>query len=284
MTSRSWKIAHWFYLALLACLMPICVFLNMFPCSPVASNYTLRSIASLPDPRVVKCLNLKAVSLTTRTLHIVTDWLLVPVPLIIIYRLQMPLKKKLRLGFVFSVGIISSVAAIVRNVLINRVTTDLTCKSILSHTIACSSTLTSALDDYYAIYAWDVVDISFATIVASLPALNDLGETLGNKWKSLDAQAGSWSKIYIFGSSKGQDSAGSKGMSMTSRRPNGLSSKSEIVRQTDIELSASSAQRSNSHLTGDEDVAMDNFGVPPVHGQSWLHSSQVNSFATRQLG
>lgn len=30
------------------------------------------------------------------------------------------------------------------------------------------------LDDYYELYAWDVVDISFATIVASLPPLNGL--------------------------------------------------------------------------------------------------------------
>ena len=29
-------------------------------------------------------------------------------------------------------------------------------------------------DDYYAVYAWDVVDIFFATIVASLPALNGI--------------------------------------------------------------------------------------------------------------
>ena len=29
-------------------------------------------------------------------------------------------------------------------------------------------------DDYYELYTWDVVDISFATIVASLPPLNGL--------------------------------------------------------------------------------------------------------------
>lgn len=34
--------------------------------------------------------------------------------------------------------------------------------------------LTSELDDYYTIFAWDIVDISFAIIVASLPTLNGL--------------------------------------------------------------------------------------------------------------
>lgn len=32
--------------------------------------------------------------------------------------------------------------------------------------------LSGSLEDYYPIYAWDVVDIFFATVVASLPALN----------------------------------------------------------------------------------------------------------------
>lgn len=32
----------------------------------------------------------------------------------------------------------------------------------------------TGLDDYYQLYAWDVIDIFFATIVASLPVLNGL--------------------------------------------------------------------------------------------------------------
>ena len=109
--------------------MPICVFLNAFACSPVATTYTLQSIASLANPRTIKCLNQPAISLATRTLHIITDWLLLPVPLIILYRLQMPLKKKIRLGFLFCLGLTSSIATIVRNVLITSVHTDLTCES-----------------------------------------------------------------------------------------------------------------------------------------------------------
>lgn len=38
-------------------------------------------------------------------------------------------------------------------------------------------------DDYYDIYAWNVVDIAFATIVASLPALNSLEDTFVRKVK-----------------------------------------------------------------------------------------------------
>lgn len=34
--------------------------------------------------------------------------------------------------------------------------------------------MSTKIDDYYDVYAWDVVDIFFATVVASLPALNGL--------------------------------------------------------------------------------------------------------------
>lgn len=40
------------------------------------------------------------------------------------------------------------------------------------------------IDDYYELYAWDVVDIFFATVVASLPALNGVLELAISKTKS----------------------------------------------------------------------------------------------------
>ena len=134
MTSKNWQIAHWVYLALLGCLMPICVLLNIFPCSPIPTYFTLQSIARVPDPKTIRCLNQDAISLATRYSHIVTDWLLLPVPLIIIYRLQMPVGRKIRLMLVFCLGFISSAASIVRNVLVTRQTNqfDVTCEFLQS--------------------------------------------------------------------------------------------------------------------------------------------------------
>ena len=130
MTSKNWQIAHWTYLILLVSLMAICVFLNIFPCSPIATYFTLQSIAEVPDPTTIKCLNQNAISLATRICHIVTDWLLLPVPLIIIWRLQMPFSRKIRLMLVFCVGFISSLASIIRCVLVEERTSDIdiTCK------------------------------------------------------------------------------------------------------------------------------------------------------------
>lgn len=129
MTSKRWQTAHWTYLALLLCLFPICVSLNIFTCKPFATGFTLQAIAKVQDPRKIKCLNADAISLSTRYFHIVTDWLLLPVPLIIIWRLQMPLPRKIRLMLVFLVGLVSSFASIVRNVLVSETKLDYTCKS-----------------------------------------------------------------------------------------------------------------------------------------------------------
>jgi len=131
MTFRSWRIAHWTYLAILLVLMPISVFLNMFQCSPVAAGYSLKAIAVMPNPRQIVCLNRNAISLAIRSLHIITDFALLCVPIIVVCRLQLPVKKKFRLCIVFCVGGVSCIASVVRNVIILHPTTDLTCKSFI---------------------------------------------------------------------------------------------------------------------------------------------------------
>ena len=131
MTSKRWQITHWISLALLITIMPICIFLNTFPCLPIAALYNLQAI---PDAPVIKCLDLNKISLATRILHIVTDWLLIPIPIIVIWQLQMSLSKKIRLMLVFVIGVMSSIAGIIRNVLTERdiwaqkISFDVTCK------------------------------------------------------------------------------------------------------------------------------------------------------------
>ena len=128
MTSKNWQKAHWTYFTILVILMVTCIFLNIFSCSPIATAFTLSSIGKMEDPRKIECLDRNAISLATRAVHIITDWLLLPVPLIIVWRLQMPLRKRIKLMLVFGIGLISSIASIVRNILSERATIDVTCK------------------------------------------------------------------------------------------------------------------------------------------------------------
>lgn len=129
-TSKKWQITHWLYLALLMTILPICVFLYIFVCSPVIASFSIRAFAKLPDPRTVKCLNIYSIILATRFLHIITDWLMLPVPLIIIWRLRMPVSRKIRPMLVFCIGVVSSIASIMRSVLIFQAHPDFTCTSL----------------------------------------------------------------------------------------------------------------------------------------------------------
>lgn len=129
LTSYKWLYGHWAFLAILACLMPICVFITTFSCSPIVAMSSPQYTGTIGTPRTTVCLDEDAVGHFTRIAHVVTDWLLLPVPLIVVRRLRMPLARKVRLMFVFCIGLMSSVASIVRIILSQRVTTDLTCKS-----------------------------------------------------------------------------------------------------------------------------------------------------------
>ena len=127
MTSRRWQIAHYTYLALLFCLLIVGIFTSVCACRPILAGFKLQAVADVSDPRTIKCANSTQLSLATRTAHILTDWLLLPVPIIIIWRLQMPLSKKIRFMMAFCLGLVSSVATVVRNVLTTRQNADLTC-------------------------------------------------------------------------------------------------------------------------------------------------------------
>ncbi|KAL8703985.1 MAG: hypothetical protein Q9201_002855 [Fulgogasparrea decipioides] len=184
-SSNKWQIAHWIYLTLLIILLPICVSLNAFTCVPVATWYSLQAIAKVNRPmKDIKCLDKDAISIATRNLHIITDWLLIPVPLIIIWRTKMKLQKKLRLMSVFAVGLVSSVASIARNILIAKPTLDQTY-------------------DYYAICAWDIVDVLTACMVASLPALNGFVDASATRVRNWGSEASSFlrGKIIALGGS-----------------------------------------------------------------------------------
>ena len=138
MTSKTWRYTHYAYLTLVLLLLPTTVCLNLFQCTPVAVTYSLRSLALLDDPKnEVKCLGRVesrmqtriSIKIATRSLHVITDVALLFVPLFIIYRLQASLGKKLRIGFLFCIGLVSFLATIMRNVKINTPSVDATCKS-----------------------------------------------------------------------------------------------------------------------------------------------------------
>ncbi|KAI1386453.1 uncharacterized protein F4822DRAFT_316870 [Hypoxylon trugodes] len=169
LASKRWMIVHWVFICLFLVLLPTTVFIQAFQCLPVPVRYSLIAIGSLTDPTQIKCLNMSAVSLATRVLHILTDVALLCVPITIMARLQMPWKKKARLISIFALGGMSTLASILRNIDIFHYNNDITWQ-------------------YYGVYAWNTIDITFAVIVASLPALNSLLDVCIDGFKSLTSR------------------------------------------------------------------------------------------------
>ncbi|KAF2197446.1 hypothetical protein GQ43DRAFT_381003 [Delitschia confertaspora ATCC 74209] len=172
LASERWIIVHWVFISLFLVLLPITVFLQAFQCLPIPARYSLIYIGSMADPHQLKCLNTTAISLSTRILHILTDVALLCVPIIIVLRLRIPKRKKARLTCIFAFGGMSTVASILRNRIITRYLDDVTWQ-------------------YYEIYVWNTIDICFAVIVASLPALNTLLDAGIDKMKLYTSSRGS---------------------------------------------------------------------------------------------
>ena len=83
------------------------------------------------------------------------DFALLSVPITLLIQLKMELGKKIRLGFLFSIGTVSSVGSIMRQVYQKGSKEDLTYAFPLS-------------------LKWLIIDMFFAVTVASLPILNVL--------------------------------------------------------------------------------------------------------------
>ena len=164
----------------------------------------------------------------------------------------MRLSKKLRLMSVFAVGLVSSVASIMRNVLIVAPTPDFTCKwkspSNEHECFSCESLPADVRqDDDYSIYAWDVVDVFFATIVASSPALNGLTDRYVAKVWTWASHCGClWrANIFITGGYPKQSHSSPPGLpnSDDDFRPYG---KNEILRLDSFDVT-SHERRSYAH-------------------------------------
>lgn len=108
----------------------LALFSTIFECSPVKAHYNLQTLGStlLKDPKLLHCVDSNKLELANRWLHVITDLMLLSVPLIILYRLQMPTHKKFSIGFLFCFGTVCCVASIVRNYVWTHPTEDFPCE------------------------------------------------------------------------------------------------------------------------------------------------------------
>ena len=112
-----WQTGHWVVLGIICSCFALAIPTTIFERSPVKSHYSLIDLGSLlmTSPKSLHCIDSTKLEFANRWLHVVTDLMLLSVPLNILYKLHMPWSKKLSVGFIFCFGTVCYVASIMRN-------------------------------------------------------------------------------------------------------------------------------------------------------------------------
>ena len=172
LTSERWMIAHNIFLGLLVSYLLVVVFTNIFFCNPARVHFSMVAYGSNPTPPV--CMNGKVLPVFLSVMHILFDFALLSVPLTVLWKIQMSTSKKIKLCLLFSVGSVSCIGSVMRQVIQTNFKPDFTCKCHISESYADKDIADgiALLDDAIKSFQWTAVDIFFAITAASLPVLN----------------------------------------------------------------------------------------------------------------
>lgn len=201
LSSRKWMYAHWAFFAAIIMHMIAATFLTTFQCVPVVGAWD--TIATAHLDKKPKCLSEEQINNPLIITHIIMDFCLLAVPIVVLYKLQMASAIKIRLYLLFSVGCLTCFAAIMRKVSQDQLKKDVTY-------------------NITALIYWTELDMTLTVVVASLPVLGTL----------LLSQASSRKP------SKPSGVSSSFGISSKPKGSQVLSSQSRegIIRQDEIEL------------------------------------------------
>lgn len=130
LTTGPWKKIQYALLFILIVFGLFSFLATTLGCTPVLAHFNL-IVLGQTDPSQLHCLPAKVqnnIQIVNRAFHISSDLMLLCIPLFILWQLQMPLRKKIGLGFLFCVGIVCTLASIMRNVVYATLPSDPTCE------------------------------------------------------------------------------------------------------------------------------------------------------------
>lgn len=130
-TSRAWLIFNNCFIGLLVAYLLLALFWCIFQCDPPYAGWNIIRVATELKHKP-KCMSDNIVGSALSVIHALMDFGLLSVPLIVLWKVQMSWKTKARLFFVFSIGGMSAIGSVVRQVEQERLSTDILCKSILN--------------------------------------------------------------------------------------------------------------------------------------------------------
>ena len=118
--------AHWAFFGIVVAFILCAIFLVTFQCSPVLAAWDTIGTARLEKPP--KCMADVAFANPLSFAHIVLDFCLLAVPLVVLWKVQVPQVIKTRLYILFSIGSLCCFVAIMRQVSQMQLKIDPTCK------------------------------------------------------------------------------------------------------------------------------------------------------------
>lgn len=160
LTSPKWKIAHWTFFGALVIYLLAAIFMNVFQCIPVSGNFDSVAMGKLDKPP--KCMTENELGFSLSSIHVVMDFCLLAVPIIVIWKVQMRWAAKIRFTIMFGIGGVSAIGSLVRQVEQAKLKSD-------------------PLFNYTRLLQWTLVDITTGLITANLPTL---GIFLPESWRS----------------------------------------------------------------------------------------------------
>lgn len=131
LTSKRWMIAHRVFFAALLMYTLAIFFYSIFQCQPPLATYDAIAAGKLADPP--KCRSTSEVGTVLSIIHVIMDFCLLTVPIIVLWKIQMHWTTKLRLYFVFSIGATSCIGSVLRQLAQAKLSADASCTS--SHLI-----------------------------------------------------------------------------------------------------------------------------------------------------
>lgn len=257
-----WTAIHYVLLTILCIFALFSILTTIFPCRPIPAHYSLVALMKA-IPTGLHCLSPDAqnnIQIASRGMHIASDLLLLSLPVLIISRLRISVRKRFGIILLFCFGIVCTIASILRIIMYRIPILDFSCTLPFSSCPYPSQTVFTAnkpIGDSHPIFEVDGIDAGFACIIASLPAyypvLNKLLEyvSIFSIRSGLSKLYGSRKQHHSGGSSSNRDVGGDPSF-LPSTKPKGTPG-----RPQDDDLAILTASRHSSHR--DEEAIYDSY-------------------------
>ena len=125
LTSTFWKWTHRVFFVFVFVFGWFCILYDIFTTIPTAAKYSYIYVAHHPKYRSIIW---HKFTIFYTSIHIATDWILLGIPVLLVWKLQMSLTRKLRCIIPISVGCLSCIGAAYSCWLQDHMPKDISCK------------------------------------------------------------------------------------------------------------------------------------------------------------